>query len=701
MLTKDLFTKFDDLRDYTLLTDEMRTFFKLTQPLNAKNKYATYKDERIKEMFQYFSRINKQRDLYLDMIAFSVAVNIAQEDFRVATNQQIKEMERILGCEHSTIENYVAERYYLRPSAIKNQAHLPSVYIFTYAIRKAMFDKTNSTKAKTAIGVNKLRELINYLQDNGLLLQFEKSAVEEYEDFVMTHAYNHLTESICYYERDMIIKATAKYMDSVRIEMQKDLDQAFRKMGNNLKNVERTMGIGSPLIPLQNPNAQNPTPLELVDSIFTIRNPETPTEQAFEGIRKQVAADFPNIPLNDVDNMAKTLAKWTNYLAENQKHRGTYETMSRLEKEFHAAFDEEIDAIYQERKQRLPDDYLPVIAEGALLAFIEGDDFYDCKLGAHVWQDFFYECEFTLPVIPYPQFADEDEWDYKAPECNGKLGLPIVDFEDAIDYTDPEGNIEPIKVSAMISRLGDASFSAPLYIRKSYVNLFKSMGCSERKARDYAIIIAMLQSRSSMFFDKKLMDITDDSSENDGETASINKELAQAQIDKLAAEKAQARAEHEAQRCRHENSNLQREIERLQAELTLSKEEISKRDSLLELYEQAEDEEGDDTIDESIFPYNTSLKVVMYGGFSVFQRELLKYIPNVRIIETASHITIAPIKTADILFLQINRTSHSNYWLAIDTAKTNDVPFFHLNYASAKKCAKVMVEQIKELEKKK
>ncbi len=109
-----------------------------------------------------------------------------------------------------------------------------------------------------------------------------------------------------------------------------------------------------------------------------------------------------------------------------------------------------------------------------MLAFIDGDDFYDCKLGAHVWQDFFYECEFTLPVIPYPQFADEDEWDYKAPECNGKLGLPIVDFEDAIDYTDPEGNIEPIKVSAMISRLGDASFSAPLYIRKSYLTLMKA-----------------------------------------------------------------------------------------------------------------------------------------------------------------------------------------------------------------------------------
>ncbi|MCD8148567.1 MAG: hypothetical protein LUE92_03170 [Clostridiales bacterium] len=46
-------------------------------------------------------------------------------------------------------------------------------------------------------------------------------------------------------------------------------------------------------------------------------------------------------------------------------------------------------------------------------------------------------------------------------------------------------------------------------------------------------------------------------------------------------------------------------------------------------------------------------------------------------------------------FLQINKTDHSGYYTVCDACKSSGVPYIHLNYASAKRCAGVMVEEIK------
>lgn len=97
------------------------------------------------------------------------------------------------------------------------------------------------------------------------------------------------------------------------------------------------------------------------------------------------------------------------------------------------------------------------------------------------------------------------------------------------------------------------------------------------------------------------------------------------------------------------------------------------------------------------YPWRTSFKVVLYGGFEIFHRELMKLLPDVRIVETGSHIDINPIRNADIVFLQINKTDHSGYYTVCDACKSSGVPYIHLNYASAKRCAGVMVEEIKKL----
>ncbi|MCD7956313.1 MAG: hypothetical protein LUG93_11315 [Lachnospiraceae bacterium] len=94
------------------------------------------------------------------------------------------------------------------------------------------------------------------------------------------------------------------------------------------------------------------------------------------------------------------------------------------------------------------------------------------------------------------------------------------------------------------------------------------------------------------------------------------------------------------------------------------------------------------------YPYHTKLKVVLYGGFDVFHRELL---PDVRIVEITAHIDVNPIRNADIVFLQINKTDHSGYWTVCDACKNSQVPYIHLNYASARRCAGVMVEEIEKL----
>ncbi|MCC8163918.1 MAG: hypothetical protein LIO86_12325 [Lachnospiraceae bacterium] len=91
--------------------------------------------------------------------------------------------------------------------------------------------------------------------------------------------------------------------------------------------------------------------------------------------------------------------------------------------------------------------------------------------------------------------------------------------------------------------------------------------------------------------------------------------------------------------------------------------------------------------------------MVLYGGFDVFHKEILKLLPDVRIVEASAHrMDTSPIRNADIVFLQINKTDHSGYYTVCDACKSSGVPYIHLNFASARRCAGVMVKEIEKIQ---
>ncbi len=98
------------------------------------------------------------------------------------------------------------------------------------------------------------------------------------------------------------------------------------------------------------------------------------------------------------------------------------------------------------------------------------------------------------------------------------------------------------------------------------------------------------------------------------------------------------------------------------------------------------------------YPYRTGLRIVLYGGFEVFHEELLKLLPDVWVVEYAVHIDTTAVQNADIVFLQTSKTAHSGYDTVCDACKSCGVPYIHLNYAGARRCADVIVREIRKRE---
>jgi len=356
-----------------------------------------------------------------------------------------------------------------------------------------------------------------------------------------------------------------------------------------------------------------------------------------------------------------------------------------------------------ERMEYVSGEFIPGVAMGAFQAILNGDEIYKLKIGRIVMEDLMSMSDMPLPCSFDIELEDERDWDYGFTECNGKLALPVIKEGECLSFPLNGGNETinyAVPVTAVLSRFGGWPFVAPLYIRKSLIKKFKENGCSDRKARDYAVIIATLDRVNTLNDDYRFASEYPTAGEKKAEESSeettdirVEKEIAARKV----AERALQQARKDNQVCRHEISSLQREIERLKSRLAEKEQERSISGDLD--LEGTDDPTGMETAVKAVkYPYHTKLRVVLYGGFDVFHRELLKLLPDVRVVEISAHIDVNPVRNADIVFLQINKTDHSGYWTVCDACKNSGTPYIHLNYASAKRCAGVMVEKIEKLQ---
>ena len=367
------------------------------------------------------------------------------------------------------------------------------------------------------------------------------------------------------------------------------------------------------------------------------------------------------------------------------------------------------------------------IAECALIALLNGDECYKLNIARCVFPQLGRLLGIPGTEFGLPELSDEDEWDdYIYPGDNGKLAQAIVKEDEVVVYGSEEKGphlLRSMRLGGAIADFSGCQFNEGLFIRKSHVAAFREMGYSERRARDFAIIVATLQYAvehedvsGRRIFSESSVDggranqgsiqlATVDAAQVTQDTAQVTQAPTQSSPDDLRlltmerdeAIKKHKTAERECQKLRHDVAEGNRTREELEEEVKRLKEQLSRQDELIDAYTRIEEGQETASQEEITFPFVTDRNVILYGGFRVFHAELEKLIPGIRVVETASHIDTTTFRNADIIFLQINKTNHSNYWNVCETAKNAGVPYYHLNFANARRCAEEMVKRIRGL----
>lgn len=94
------------------------------------------------------------------------------------------------------------------------------------------------------------------------------------------------------------------------------------------------------------------------------------------------------------------------------------------------------------------------------------------------------------------------------------------------------------------------------------------------------------------------------------------------------------------------------------------------------------------------FPYETKKRTVVFGGHDSFLRAIKPLLPDVKYVD-ARNLTYSPeiIRKADVVWIQNNCISHSQYWSIVKNCKLAGVQMRYFAFASAEKCARQLVDE--------
>ena len=110
--------------------------------------------------------------------------------------------------------------------------------------------------------------------------------------------------------------------------------------------------------------------------------------------------------------------------------------------------------------------------------------------------------------------------------------------------------------------------------------------------------------------------------------------------------------------------------------------------------EQSEEDGIEDIADTEDFPYAVQKDTLIFGGHSTWEKALKPMlIGSVRFIPPdLIKFDAAIIRSADVIWIQTNAISHTQYYRIIDTARLYGKPIRYFAYASAAKCARQVME---------
>ena len=341
------------------------------------------------------------------------------------------------------------------------------------------------------------------------------------------------------------------------------------------------------------------------------------------------------------------------------------------------------------------------IAEGFYASILQGDELLYLPVIQSLLSHYFLALPF--PGIPYDMkpLDDADVWDDDDIASNGRRASAIYGKDDLIRpelEVSYEGEdhivVDTVPVRTVLAELSGVAMPETIYIRHSIVRRLREYGISERKARDMAVIVAAYSARykdREELLDQRILENAypeDNVEKVSDEDSGKEIEILNARISDL--EGRLKSYEKEKKGYRHEIVRLEKRIEEL--------DEIHEREIGELLQETQVDESEETNVRDVEYPYHTDKRITLYGGFDAFHRELSKLLPDVKIIEPCYKTpNLDVFKNSDMVFIQPNKLNHGNYFSVRDAAKHADVPYYHLRFACARKCADFMVEEIERL----
>lgn len=92
-------------------------------------------------------------------------------------------------------------------------------------------------------------------------------------------------------------------------------------------------------------------------------------------------------------------------------------------------------------------------------------------------------------------------------------------------------------------------------------------------------------------------------------------------------------------------------------------------------------------------PYETTKRVVIFGGHATFLKQMKDYLPSARFVDV-DNIAFNPeiVRNADVVWIQNNCISHSQFWNVVKEARQYGVQVRYFAYSSAEKSALQVVE---------
>ncbi len=122
--------------------------------------------------------------------------------------------------------------------------------------------------------------------------------------------------------------------------------------------------------------------------------------------------------------------------------------------------------------------------------------------------------------------------------------------------------------------------------------------------------------------------------------------------------------------------------------------ELADLRSLIFSLQQEQTDQAEETIDESRFPYEVQRETLVFGGHETWLKAIKPMLTgNIRFIDKDLIFDTGIIRRADIIWIQTNALSHSQYGRITDTARIFKKPIRYFTNASATICAGQLMEE--------